>query len=358
MGGIFVLGIVLWMVPEAQVEQFKDIKPQVRASLEDQYRRTLAQIIGGLFLLVGLYLTWRRIAATERNVQIAQEGQITERFTRAIEHLGATHDDEQKTPRLEVRLGGIYALERIARDSKADHWPVMEVLTAYVRENAPWNEGSALTEDPQQRETPKPRVDVQAILTVLGRREHHYEKEGQILELSKTDLRRADLRQAHLKGANLWNARLERAFLAEAHLEGADLWEAHLEGANLRHANLENVHLAGAYLEGADLVGSRLERAHLQGSHLEDARLREAHLEKADLSAADLQNAYLQNAHLEGADLMGAHLERANLQGTHLEETDLRGAHLEGANVTQEQINTARGDEYTKLPEGLQTPEH
>ena len=36
-----------------------------------------------------------------------------------------------------IRLGGIYALERIARDSEKDHGPIMEVLTAYVREKAP-----------------------------------------------------------------------------------------------------------------------------------------------------------------------------------------------------------------------------
>ena len=36
-----------------------------------------------------------------------------------------------------IRLGGIYALERIAKDSEKDHGPIMEVLTAYVRENAP-----------------------------------------------------------------------------------------------------------------------------------------------------------------------------------------------------------------------------
>ncbi len=67
--------------------------------------QTTAQLVGGSALLAGLYLTWRTL-------QVNQEGQITERFSRAIEHLG---DD-----RLAVRLGGIYALERIARDSPRD----------------------------------------------------------------------------------------------------------------------------------------------------------------------------------------------------------------------------------------------
>src|SRR5918994_5532670 len=90
---------------------------------------TLAHILGGTALLSGLYFTWRTL-------QVNREGQITERFTRAIEQLGATHDDKSKN--LELRLGGIYALERIARESKEDHWSIMEVLTAYVRQHAPW----------------------------------------------------------------------------------------------------------------------------------------------------------------------------------------------------------------------------
>ena len=81
------------------------------------------------------FLLWRRIAVMEKNVQVAHERQITERFTRAIEQLRQRHEYGKKI--LEIRLGGIYALERIAKDSKKDHWTIMEILTAYVRENSP-----------------------------------------------------------------------------------------------------------------------------------------------------------------------------------------------------------------------------
>jgi hypothetical protein len=83
----------------------------------------IAAIVAGV---IGARLTWRQMRSNE----IAQEGQITDRFSQAIEQLGATN--------LEVRLGGIYALERVARDSERDHWPIMEIFTAYIREHAPW----------------------------------------------------------------------------------------------------------------------------------------------------------------------------------------------------------------------------
>ena len=86
-----------------------------------------------------LYVTWRRVIAAERTaeaaqqtVAVAQEGQITERFTRAIEQLGSD--------KIAIRLGGIYALERVAQDSPdKDHRQVMQVLAAYVRENSQWD---------------------------------------------------------------------------------------------------------------------------------------------------------------------------------------------------------------------------
>jgi hypothetical protein len=71
---------------------------------------------------------------TARNFALSREGQVTDRYTKAIEQLGAD--------KLDVRIGGIYALERVARDSARDHPTVMEVLTAFIREHSrePWPE--------------------------------------------------------------------------------------------------------------------------------------------------------------------------------------------------------------------------
>ena len=69
---------------------------------------------------------------TARNFILSREGQVTDRYTKAIEQLGSD--------KLDVRIGGIYALERVARDSAKDHPTVMEVLTAFIREHSrePW----------------------------------------------------------------------------------------------------------------------------------------------------------------------------------------------------------------------------
>jgi hypothetical protein len=250
----------------------QNLEAEKRVGLKIEIIKTAASIFGGLFFLATLYLTWASLEATkEKNqadLKMAQDKQITELYVKAIEQLGR--------PVLEVRLGSIYALERIAHDSEKDHWPIMEVLTAYVRENGPWP-----PEDPvaAQKRRPwtgqgkkgigaqetdkakawgefrhKPDIDIQSILTVIGRRSRSFAKmETQPLNLRETDLRDANLFETHLEGANLFNAQLEGAFLFKAHLEGANLWRANLGEANLFEAHMGGVYLGEAHLEGANL---------------------------------------------------------------------------------------------------------
>jgi uncharacterized protein YjbI with pentapeptide repeats len=327
--------------PEQQVK-LEEIRLRAiadRLKAENDIRSTLLQGVAGLLLLAAALVTWQQF-------QLSRHGQITERFTRAIDQI-------DYTKAVEVRLGGIYALERIARDSpETDHWVIMEVLTAYVREHARWSEAMPRSEEPSDEA--EPTVDIQAVLTVLGRRSQWYQNgEVQCLDLRHTDLQRAYLPSAHLEGANLGGAHLERANLGKAHLEGAGLGaahlerahlgEAHLEGASLGGAHLERAYLGGAHLERAYLFAAHLEEAYLPSAHLEGASLGAAHLERANLGGAHLERANLGEAHLEGAHLVAAHLEGADLRGAHLEGTDLRGAHLEGADLRGAHLEGAVG---------------
>ncbi len=286
------------------------IRDPVRAfELENEARKTLTQIVLGVFGLIVLFFTWRRVRANDRNVRVIEQGHITDRYTKAIEQLGKVEGDN---PNIEVRLGAIYALERIAIDSPRDQSTIVEVLSAYVRRNAPWP--PALQEGKEEPSGP-PRTDVQAILTVLGGRPRgkKREKEGLSIDINGSDLRKSDL--------------------GGAHLEGADLRGAHLEGAYLREA----------HLGGADLEGARLEDAYLEGADLEGASLWRAHLERADLEGAHLQGANLSGANLEGASLWRAHLEGADFGLAILEGEGSRGANLKGArHLTIDQVRSAQ----------------
>ncbi|WP_420082858.1 pentapeptide repeat-containing protein (plasmid) [Streptomyces sp. JL4002] len=185
--------------------------------------------------------------------EMAREDQVTGRYVEAIKLL-AVQDSKDKGVGLTERLGGIYALERIMRDSEKDHDTVVQVLAAFVRQHAPAPDPE-VAENSGETDVPGTRDDVQAALTVLGRRP--WRDESQAVDLSFTALWRADLVGARLAGANLIGAELQRADLT-----GADLKEARLAAATFTDAKMHRLDL-----RGADLVGEGF-AAHLDVSQL------------------------------------------------------------------------------------------
>ncbi|MFH9420028.1 pentapeptide repeat-containing protein [Streptomyces sp. NPDC017529] len=86
---------------------------------------------------------------------------------------------------------------------------------------------------------------------------------------------------------------------------------------------------------------------------------RGADLMGARLKGADLRGANLRGAYLIAADLKGADLRAADLIGVDFRDADLSGADLTGCIfLTQAQLNAAKGDAATKLPETLSRPAH
>jgi hypothetical protein len=278
---VIVLVIALFVVrlpryPAEQADSFlhrqevADLPAKERSTLEkellvyetDQRIKiwtAIVQALAGTVLLLGLVFTWLNLRATQAKLDIDREGQLTNRFTQAAGQLGAERKDG--APNIEVRLGGIYALARIAQDSPRDYGPIMEVLAAYVRYNAPWPPGGQAGEA-EASDSTKPRTDVQAILTIIGRSAVH----GRRLDLRRTDLRGAEFWDADLRDVDFWGAHLDRAQLWGADLSGAKLENASLKEANLRGAKLSRAILIGAFLEGADLREADLRGTDFTGS--------------------------------------------------------------------------------------------
>lgn len=284
----------LWWLPKWEMGRHDELTLKERIELEDKFRATLAQIFAGAFVLGGLYFSWRTL------VQNA-EAQVTDRYYKAVEQLGKAGDEN-----MAIRIGGIYALERIARDSPRDHWTVMEVLCAYVRMHAPAVDCDKVPAERaidakvlkmgglQVRPGPPP-ADIQTILTVLGRRDVSHESPQ-----NRLDLRATDLRGARLGGANLQRAQLD---------------DAHLEYAQLQGARLDRASLAKTHFEVADLSGASLQRAYLLDVYLEGADLSDVSFRGADLTYAHLQRARLVSMDVQGASLAGANLTDADLGG-------------------------------------------
>jgi uncharacterized protein YjbI with pentapeptide repeats len=352
---------VVWRVPEAYgrllahkalAETGKSVD-QIIIEHEHDLRVLLVQIVGGVALLLGVFRGWEEFRQSqERNTKemaMRREEQVTERFSCAIDQLG--HGT------MDIRLGGIYTLARIARDYEDYHWTVMEVLCAFVRTHAieppPVIAADSVSPEEADETETKPTVDIQAALTAIGSREQGRE----IGETQRLDLRGTYLRGAVLMGLNLANAQLDEANLQDARLDEADLQDAQLDEANLKGAWLFSANLQGAWLFRVNLQGAQLGEANLQGARLSGANLQDASLNEANLQGAQLFNANLQDADLNSADLQGAKLFSADLQGVWLESANLQGANLGSSKLQGARLAIANLQDVKLLGANLQGAE-
>jgi len=331
-----------------------------RRRLENEIRTALLQAVVGGAVLVGVLFTWQQQQATSRQVAdqlaVTRQGQVGERFSRAVGQLGSNSID--------VRLGGLYELEQLSRQAPERRLVIIEVVGAYVRQHA---RSSAEAKSPYGGTLPP--QDVAAALTIIGRRSIEARDPPvnlrlvQLAHINLTDvtLPRTDLTGADLSGADLNRADLQHASLPEAKLRGAGLIEADLRGADLVDALLADADLVEADLRAATLndtylSGANLERAKLDSASARNADLDEALLGGADLRSVDFSGAVFTSSDLSRADLRFASLQEADLRDAILDGTDLRraflhGADLSGATLHATNLRDARADRSTLWPD-------
>jgi uncharacterized protein YjbI with pentapeptide repeats len=358
-------------------------------------RKDFLQAVGGFFTglaaIVGLYIQWKNARATpvsrppESDQQPeAEQREFAEAQPQTIPENGPSESNQPtearqkrtadqetadrlsralsqlETKEIEVRLEALSALERILKESERHYWPIMQVLTAYVRQHAPIPDESWVT----NKDVLTLEPDIQAIIDILRQhaRSYSHGEPPNPLDLHETNLSQANLRGAHLRKVNLRGSMLVDVNFSEADLSEADLSEvvmplSNLTAADLREANLSNA-ILGALQDKAgnkmlDAKGNRrlrtgadLSEANLRGANLFKAGLQFLKLERADLKGANLEGAHfwysvlpgvnLEGAYLKGAefwyvDLRGANLKRTFLEDASFVQADLEGANLEGA---------------------------
>lgn len=345
---------------------------------------TGALIVAILSVPLVAYNTYLR----HRALGFQKEGHLTDRLAKAVEQLGAEKtvkkivedkdgnkvSQETTEPNLEVRIGGLLSLERIAQDSTnydkgRDHVRVMEIICAYIRHNASAGlagkyEGDELEDlpdggDEQQRTAyldeveqrygggdslslwlatlKPPRDDIMLALTILERRSP----------------RQREIEAAHgQEGAVKAVWVFDEKYCPEFPNEDSDLpldkeilktFQDELKKWRRELASYSGyrLDLRGCCLQGAALAHFRLGGARLDGTRLEGADLWEARLQGADLWEARLQEANLGEARLD---------EATDLKGADFPASSLRSVELSSVAITQEQINSSFGDASVTLP--------
>ena len=318
-----------------------------------------------------------------------RQRRITESFSKAVEQLGSD--------KLEVRLGGIYSLERISKESPDDYWTVMENLTAFVRERSRRNEAERTSQDLEQRvsrrayflwleagrpdgraedfwadaakqeEFGEPATDIAAVLTVIKRRsEQSREREG--ANDWRFDLSGADFETMSTSP----DAHLERANLTVAHLEGADL-RARISRGPTSLARISRGPTSVARISRGPTSGARISRGPTSATRISRGPTSWARISRGPTSPARISRGPTSTcAHLEGAYLWrasrgGLPPRRASRggrppwrasRGGRLQRCASRGGRPPRCSGLSRPLLLANGDAATKLPEGVGRPAH
>jgi hypothetical protein len=231
-----------------------------RSNAEDNFRKTISQLIGGAAVLIGTALAY--VQFTQQQQAAQQQFTEQQRASRdlLISNQVAKGFEQLGSDKALMRLGGIYALEGVMNNSEQYHQPVLEALSAFVRDCTRTKRGDG-----------PPATDIQAALTVIGRRKVLVEGETPVLlgvNIPRAFLIDANLSRANLMGANMTQAQLDAADLNSAYMIYANLTQASIGGANLSNADLSNANLHDTYLDYADLRGAHLGNADLRGANL------------------------------------------------------------------------------------------
>lgn len=299
--------------------------------------------------------TWRSIVAADQ-ARTTHQGHITDRFSKAVEHLGSDN--------VTSRIGGIYALKRIAKDSmERDHISVMDVLTNFIRYSPHMEKQREallsaqrrdfydvrIKDDPEfayENEQPAaPRLIecpdiIAAIETIRTRSEIQKTFEAQ--QDYFPSLKNADFSYLLLNDVDLSGFRLDGVNFKDANITGINLMNVDLSGYDLVGIDFSGAILSGINLSDSDLEGANLSGVKLNNAKLERTNLSKGNLSDADITGADLTQANLQYVDFTDANLSDANLTNADLLGAVLINTDLSCANLSGANLNG--TNVARKD--------------
>jgi uncharacterized protein YjbI with pentapeptide repeats len=309
-----------------------------------------ASAFGAPLLLWRAWVAHQQALAATQQARVALENHVTGIFAKSVELLGLVRESKtinaggdpvvRSVPNLESRLGALYSLERLLRESEKDQRAILETLCAYIRENSPVelpDQPDAIDLLYRGRTQPSPtrRTDIQAALTVLGRRSQSVRKrardEGWSLDFRNSNLSAYDF-------ANL-------AF------DGSDFSHSLLNSAILTGASFANCTFTRVVLYQADM-----RRTSFRSSTFKNCTVDKAQIEQTDFSLAKIVGTDLRGAKIVSFDIRGADIEEAFGSFLSYAVDQAKGGDRSYSTVheiskTYEVLKNARYDDSSKLPQ-------
>ena len=308
--------------------------------------RTVAIIAGGMIALVfGIWRAWetkrqsdaahtqaeashQQVVAAQKQVDAVRQGMLNDRFHKGAEMLG--------NEKLSVRLGGVYALERLAdADPEEFHMQIMQQFCAFVRN--PTEDPSCVSEEPAKDESRiwqdwefDLRPDVQAIMKAIAGRSSRGIEIEQEIEFS-----------SDFRGANLRGLALDQTTLSDLWIWKVDLSKSSFNLTRLDNVSFMDVNLSPVAFVRTEFGNTSWDCCPMQGAMFNNSVFLETGefegFVACDLTCADFTDADLTGITFAQSNLRGARFDSANLTGVKFSANGLNPAH----NLTQSQLDVA-----------------
>lgn len=346
-------GLSVWLGPYLLS---KSIPPQEREQVETYTRNIWIESLkasGGLAFVFTAYFAWR-------NLKAAEDKQITDRFSKAVEQIGS------EVPA--VQIGGIYCLQRLAEDSlDRDYFIVIDVLLELIRESsqAPQVNNIKLQQEfyakdanNSQAQKLKPVSTNRVCQTALNSLSHL--KQIQTAKTQEYRLNNINLWGADLQSLNLRSTNFSESILSQVNARAANLSNSNFRGAILcpgptpsfiefGETDIGSTWLQDTNFRDSEFAWSNVSRVIFDGSDLQGASFDSAYGKKACFRSCNLTNANFNEADLTKANFHNANLKEASFQGASISGANFTGV----SNLTITQIQAANNWETATLPDYL-----
>ena len=305
---LYCLAIVAYLIFRLGQEALLYPHPN-NQELTRNFLLAFAAVFGAPLLLWRAWVAHRQSRAATEQARIALENHVTGIFSKSVELMGlvreitvAGNDNVTRTvPNIEARLGALYSLERLLAVSDKDQRAILETLCAYIRENSPIE---IPTEEPEASQfrggdlPPKAtrRVDVQAAITIIGRRPKH------VRDKIKEEKWRLDFSNANLVLYDFSELNCDGAIFSNSFMNGADLIGTSFEGCIFKDTFLRFCNMKDARFDASSFEECSFEAAVIENTYFRRTKFVETDLRKAKITSLNIEGANLEKAfHLEYA---------------------------------------------------------
>lgn len=229
--------VVIVFLPKYQVSLLTLSDPLEVKNLENELRRTIIQLIGGIFLVLGAYLSWNTYAQTK-------ERDFAQQLNKIISLMGNNKDY--------VKIGAIYSLKQITENHEDNYDIVLNILTSYLRDYGKW-------QDTEYSSNVELRQSLLSVINSI----RVYNTQRQI------DLSHLDLKDLSLQSMNLKNIKFIESYFNSSDLKNSNFDNSILSGSSFNNANLESTSF-----KNCDLRYTTFKRANIRNANFSGADLR------------------------------------------------------------------------------------